>query len=158
MKVVSNITGTTSDHFSIGKRGSAVISGVVVPNNQVGQEGDIYVLKSATPKIYQKYSEWVEVGTKHIQTVTSNAVVECKFPVEVILCNSVTPITITLDTTHSSDGYTVIIKDISNSAGSNSITITGDDLQLIDNGTNATIASNMGSVSILFADGNYWKI
>lgn len=156
--VISNISGTTSNKFSIGKRGSSVISGDVVPSSEVGNEGDIYVLRGSAPKIYQKSNEWVEVGTKHIQTVTANTTIDCKFPVEVVLCNASVPITITLDTTNSANGYTVIIKDISNGASSNPITVTCDSLQLIDSGTNATIASNMGVISMLFDGEDYWKV
>jgi hypothetical protein len=157
--IFSNITGTTSDKFSIGKRGTSVISGNIAPNNNIGSDGDLYVLKAASPKIYQKKTNnWVEIGTKHIQTITSSDTILCSFPEEVIFCNMSEPIDITLDTTFSGVGYTVTIKDISNSASTNTITVNGYGVELFDNNQSVVVSTNMGSIQLLFDGSNFWLI
>lgn len=158
-KILTNVSGTTSNSFQVGCRGSSVISGTDIPNNLIGVEGDLYVLKSTPPKIYQKNNvEWFEVGSKHIQTVTDDTTIVCNYPIEVVLCNSLTPLNIVLDTSNSTSGYTVIVKDISNSASSNAIQVGTSDLTLIDGGTTATIATNMGTLSMLFDGNGLWKL
>lgn len=157
-KVIANISGTTSETFSIGKRGISVSSGSTEPLNSVGNYGDIYVLKGNKPKFYQKHTVWVEVGTKNINQVSQSTLFEAIFPEEVIMVDSSDVITIELTSNSLNTGYVIIIKDTAGNAAINNITITTQGSELIDGSASVTLTENHSSISLISDGSNYYII
>ena len=63
MTVTSNLKGTSSPSFTIGKRGATVYQGTAAPNSGDGAVGDIYVRTGSNSSLYQKTSlGWNALG------------------------------------------------------------------------------------------------
>lgn len=157
-KIITNISGTTSETFSIGKRGISVSSGTTEPLNSVGNYGDIYVLKGNKPKFYQKHTVWVEVGTKNINQVSQNTMFEAVFPEEVIMVDSTDEVTIELTSNSLHSGYIIVVKDVMGNATNKNITITTQGSELIDGGGAVILTENYSSVTLISDGSNYFII
>lgn len=157
-RVLTNLSGTTSASFCIGKRGVSVISGSAEPLNSVGNKGDIYVLKANNPKFFQKHATWVEVGTKNFQVITQSTMFETAYPEEVLLVDSsVEEVTVTLTTSSLRAGYVVIVKDSGGYASTHNITIETQGTETID-GSSAVIMDVDYMSLMFFSDGSNWHL
>lgn len=157
-RVLTNLSGTTSASFCIGKRGVSVISGSAEPLNSVGNKGDIYVLKADKPKFFQKHTTWVEVGTKNFQVITQSTMFETTYPEEVLLVDSsVDEVVVTLTTSSLRTGYVVIVKDAGGYASSHNITIETQGTETIDGRTEVIMDADYKSL-MFFSDGSNWYL
>lgn len=60
MSFISNIAGTISSTFRIGRRGISISQGNTVP--PTGSNGDIFITKGTAPRVFQYRDGWVEIG------------------------------------------------------------------------------------------------
>lgn len=94
------------------------------------------------------------VSYTNTRTVTTTATVGANDTV--ILCNQSGAFALTLPT--ATDGRMLIIKDISNNASTNNITITRAASDLIDGATTLVMNANYQSVTLVGSSGNWWVI
>lgn len=155
-KVIANIRGTTSEAFSIGKRGISVISGTTEPLNSVGSFGDIYVLKGTNPKFYQKHSIWMEIGCSSVHIIDQNSMFEAVFPNEVLLVDSSDGgVTVELTSSSAVKGYTITIKDMK---GTGNITIVTEGNEKIDGNSSLIIDSGYGRATLVSDGSDFYVI
>lgn len=159
MEFKQNIKGTLCSSFGIGKRGIEIHYGVVVPTGSLGNDGDLYVYKSTTPKIYQKVNgEWNNIGTKRIINISSTTDHTNLLPEEVLLVDTTSnAVTVNLTTASLNTGHTVIIKDKVGNSNINNITITTEGTAKIDGSDTFTISGAFSSY-MLVTDGTDWYI
>lgn len=158
-ELLSNLSGTTSNSYRIGKRGVRLFQGDESPSEQLGANGDVYFEKDTYPKIWRKEdSEWKEIGTKKINVVSSNQTITLDKPEEYFLVDSSSSnITVTLSSTSVKEGYSITIKDYKGNSEINNITINTENSEKIDDNNNVIIADNYASLTFL-SDGINWYI
>lgn len=160
MPTIINCTGTHNDSFSIGKIDKiTVYANDTVPSDTLGTSGDICILKSSNPDIYQNVNnEWVLYGTPATRTISSSGTITLTKPKEIIFTDtSSSSIAITLSSSSTLNGHEVIVKDISSNAQTNNITIDNEGSETIDGSSSYIIDADHGHITMV-SDGNNWFI
>ena len=154
-----NADGTMANQFRIGKAGPTILQGTSAPDNNVGLSGDIYVEVSNTPRLYMKQSiGWYPSGdstfgftpqtcsdtTNTLNVITTYAGVSVGAPTTVTLMTG-------------TDGKTVVVKDESGTAASNTITVVGQEGDLIDGQASWNIDVDHGAMTLVYNNAG-WHI
>lgn len=146
LKAWTNISGTTSPNFTIGKDGATIHHGTDLPDSSLGDLGDLYVRHGASAGLFQKESEGWKVTTSNfsrqqVERGSAADIEDTATYVGVVTGGSGTT-TLTLPT--GLTGKKITIKD---EAGFGAIQIMGP----IDGLSSYTISSAKGSVTLLWA-------
>lgn len=153
-----NINGTMQRSFGIGKKGFMITYGSIEPENDEGNNGDLFVIKDPAPRMYQKINgEWYEIGSTKILVVTTSQNISTTIPKTCVLCNNTTEATYTILTSSMKSGHTITFKDATGNSTTNSITITTEGSETIDGSSTLTISGNYSSVDLI-TDGSNWYV
>jgi len=152
----SNISGTLSNRFRIGKNGITIITDTIDPNaNEVqGIAGDIFVQGGIDPTAYQfRDGVWIALNVPRRTTISSPT-----YPImrsdQYVGVRTGAATTLTLPP--GADGLYFTIKDELGVAATHPITIEASSMDTIDGQTTYVINNNYGKVTLLF--GTEWHV
>jgi hypothetical protein len=159
MDIKSNISGTLADRFKIGKGGPTIRQGDEAPSNLIGGDGDLFLVKAATSDIFFKDGSWISLlsdGPYARQEIARGVddAIEPETTYVAIISGSGSPSTITLPT--GVNAMEITIKDELGSAATYPVEILSASGDLIENEIGLSLASNYGSVTLSFRDGNWY--
>lgn len=153
-KVWTNISGTSSHDFTVGKNGPTIYQGENLPQANVGKTADLYIRIGTNAGVYQKeISGWRSTTSLFVRQEVSqggsSSQINDTTTYVAIVPSSVTTITsIVLPAGHT--GRTVTIK---NESGPGDILVGGQ----IDGQNGYLIENDNGSVTVLWA-GSSWVV
>lgn len=153
-----NINGTMQRSFGIGKKGFVITYGSTEPENNEGSNGDLFVIKDPTPRMYQKINgEWYEIGSTKILVVSTAQNISTTIPKTCVLCNNTAEVTYTILTSSMKSGHMITFKDAIGTSATNNIIIATEGSETIDGSSSLTISGNYSSVDLI-TDGINWYI
>lgn len=148
-----NTDGTMANQFRIGKAGPTILQGSAVPDNANGSNGDLYVQIGSTPKLYIKRTVgWLVSGDPSFgfvrQPVTDGASTTLNANTTYAGVSITANTTVNLATGYS--GKTVVVKDEGGTAGTNIISVTGQEGDTIDGQSSWNIDIDYGSLTLVY--------
>lgn len=148
MATFSNLSGTTSPSFKIGKGGVTIHQGTAAPDSGDGLDGDLYIRTGSSSAIYQKIDgTWTTTNDVFIrQQVAMGATANATGTYVAVVAGQAANTNVTLHA--GSLGQKITIKDEVGNAAVRAITISSLTGETIDGSSSYTIASNYGSVTL----------
>ena len=166
-QIIVNAQGTSSNSFSIGKRGVVIYQGSITPTNSLGNNGDVYIKKGTNCNILIKNEgEWVAIGDisqapyPSVTSISTSQTIDFSGPEGFCLVDTTdASVTVTLSNNLNVAGKRVTIKDSSGTTSSlfRNITVATEGAALIDGDSTVTINSNYSSITLI-SDGTNWHI
>lgn len=151
-KVRSNNYGTMAPQYSIGKNGPTIYQGTTTPLDTSGNNGDLYLLLGAQPRLFVKQPiGWTPSSDPSLgyvfETVTAN-----NYTLSPKTTYAGVNLTAagTLNLPTGTPGRQVTIKDEGGSAGTNTITVAAATNQTIDGQPSWAIDINYGSLVLVY--------
>ena len=164
-----NVSGTTSNSFTIGKNGVTMFYGTVLPNSLIGSNGDMFFLQSSAPTVLQKVGG-VWLNSSASEKSFSSASLSFgqtldATPVTTYVGVTAAPLGGTDASTVETvvalpggvvDGLAMTVKDEVGAAGTWQITVNCADGSLIDGQTALFITNNYGVLRLVSRSGKWF--